>query len=233
MKFALQNPTSQKYEYVDVDVEYSQCEYVYLYKYVYVSCTYQKERQPETQQNEEGQSRKICTLRKEKARRGNSRSWVQSEDCCCCCCCRARVAMAASTLKCGACSFVDAVVVKNAAASLRPSAAAAPAVSQVGSVAGAGGPPVWKSSSWAGVSLVARPSGEKKKMVKYVKRTVVSQAVSIETEKEVEHLNIAEDVTQVHLRFLLILFFLDAFGLLLLLVFCLFHNSERRQNSRL
>lgn len=141
--------------------------------------------------------------------------------------------MAASTLKCGACSFVDAVVVKNAAASLRPSAAAAPVVSQVGSVAGAGGPPVWKSSSWAGVSLVARPSGEKKKMVKYVKRTVVSQAVSIETEKEVEHLNIAEDVTQVHLRFLLILFFLDAFGLLLLLVFCLFHNSERRQNSRL
>jgi cysteine synthase A len=104
--------------------------------------------------------------------------------------------MAASTLKCGACSFVDAVVVKNAAASLRPSAAAAPVVSQVGSVAGAGGPPVWKSSSWAGVSLVARPSGEKKKMVKYVKRTVVSQAVSIETEKEVEHLNIAEDVTQ-------------------------------------
>ncbi|CAK9213394.1 unnamed protein product [Sphagnum jensenii] len=55
---------------------------------------------------------------------------------------------------------------------------------------------LWKSSSWAGVSLVARPSGEKKKMVKYVKRTVVSQAVSIETEKEVEHLNIAEDVTQ-------------------------------------
>jgi cysteine synthase A len=104
--------------------------------------------------------------------------------------------MAANTLKCGACSFVDAVVVKNAAASLRPSAAAV--VSQVGSVAGAGGPPVWKSSSWAGVSLVARPSGEKKnkKMVKYVKRTVVSQAVSIETEKEVEHLNIAEDVTQ-------------------------------------
>jgi hypothetical protein len=115
--------------------------------------------------------------------------------------------MAANTLKCGACSFVDAVVVKNAAASLRPSAAAAPVVSQVGSVAGAGGPPVWKSSSWAGVSLVARPSGEKKKMVKYVKRTVVSQAVSIETEKEVEHLNIAEDVTQVHLRFLLLFFF--------------------------
>ncbi len=110
--------------------------------------------------------------------------------------------MAANTLKCGACSFVDAVVVKNAAASLRPSAAAV--VSQVGSVAGAGGPPVWKSSSWAGVSLVARPSGEKKnkKMVKYVKRTVVSQAVSIETEKEVEHLNIAEDVTQVLIRFL-------------------------------
>jgi hypothetical protein len=133
--------------------------------------------------------------------------------------------MAASTLKCGACSFVDAAVVKNAAASLRPSAAAAaPVVSQVGSVAGAGGPPVWKSSSWAGVSLVARPSGEKKKMVKYVKRTVVSQAVSIETEKEVEHLNIAEDVTQVHLRFLLF-FFLDAFGLLLFLVFCLFLNS--------
>lgn len=113
--------------------------------------------------------------------------------------------MAASTLKCGACGFVDAAVVTNAAASLRPSAlAAAPVVSQVGSVAGAGGSPVWKSSSWAGVSLVARPSGEKKKrqMVKYVKRTVVSQAVSIETEKEVEHLNIAEDVTQVHLRFL-------------------------------
>jgi hypothetical protein len=115
--------------------------------------------------------------------------------------------MAANTLKCGACSFVDAVVVKNAAASLRPSAAAAPVVSQVGSVAGAGGPPVWKSSSWAGVSLVASPSGEKKRMVKYVKRTVVSQAVSIETEKEVEHLNIAEDVTQVHLRFLLLSLF--------------------------
>jgi hypothetical protein len=116
--------------------------------------------------------------------------------------------MAASTLKCGACSFVDAVVVKNAAASLRPLAAVAPVVSQVGSVAGAGGPPAWKSSSWAGVSLVARPSGEKKKkkMVKYLKRTVVSQAVSIETEKEVEHLNIAEDVTQVHLRFLLFFF---------------------------
>ncbi len=139
--------------------------------------------------------------------------------------------MAASTLKCGACTFVDAVVVEKAAASLKASsAAAAPVVSQVGSVAG---PPVWKSSSWAGVSLVARRSGEKKKqMVKYVKRTVVSQAVSIETEKEVEHLNIAEDVTQVHLRFLPF-FFLDAFGLLLLLVFCLFLNSERRQKFQI
>ncbi len=169
--------------------------------------------------------------RKVRARRGESRSWVQRQDCCCCCC-WARVAMAASTLKCGACSFVDAVVVKNASASLRPSAAAAaPVVSQVGSVAGVGGSPVWKSTSWAGVSLVARPSGEekkKKKMVKYVKRTVVSQAVSIETEKEVEHLNIAEDVTQVHIRFLFFFFFLDAFGLLLLLVFCLFLTSERR-----
>jgi transposase-like protein len=48
MKFSLQNPTSQKYEYVGVDIEYNQCEYVYLYKYVYVSCTYKKERQPET-----------------------------------------------------------------------------------------------------------------------------------------------------------------------------------------
>lgn len=233
MKFALQNPTSQKYEYVGVDIEYNQCTSMYI---CISMCTYHVRIKRETTRDtteRRGTVAKICTLRKEKARRGNSRSWVQSEDCCCCCCSRARVAMAASTLKCGACSFVDAVVVKNAAASLRPSAAAAPVVSQVGSVAGAGGPPVWKSSSWAGVSLVARPSGEKKKMVKYVKRTVVSQAVSIETEKEVEHLNIAEDVTQVHLRFLLILLFLDAFGLLLLLVFCLFHNSERRQNSRL
>jgi hypothetical protein len=141
--------------------------------------------------------------------------------------------MAASTLKCGACSFVDAAVVKNAAASLRPSAAAAaPVVSQVGSVAGAGGPPVWKSSSWAGVSLVARPSGEKKKMVKYVKRTVVSQAVSIETEKEVEHLNIAEDVTQVHLRFLLF-FLLVPLGYCYFWFFVCFSTPREDKNSRL
>jgi hypothetical protein len=36
------------------------------------------------------------------------------------------------------------------------------------------------------------------KMANYVKRSVVNQAVSVETDKEVEyHLNIAEDVTQV------------------------------------
>jgi hypothetical protein len=35
-------------------------------------------------------------------------------------------------------------------------------------------------------------------MANYVKRSVVNQAVSVETDKEVEyHLNIAEDVTQV------------------------------------
>jgi hypothetical protein len=35
-------------------------------------------------------------------------------------------------------------------------------------------------------------------MAKYVKRSVVNQAVSVETDKEVEyHLNIAKDVTQV------------------------------------
>jgi hypothetical protein len=143
--------------------------------------------------------------------------------------------MAASTLKCGACSFVDATVVKNAAASLKPSAvAAAPVVSQVGSVAGAGGPPVWKSSSWAGVSLVARPSGEKKKkMVKYVKRTVVSQAVSIETEKEVEHLNIAEDVTQVHLRFLPFFFSLMPLGYCYCWFFVCFSTPREDKNSRL
>ncbi len=144
--------------------------------------------------------------------------------------------MAASTLKCGACSFVDAVVVKNAAASLRPSAAvAAPVVSQVGSVSGVGGSPVWKSSSWAGVSLVARPSGEtkKKNMVKYVKRTVVSQAVSIETEKEVEHLNIAEDVTQVHIRFLFFSFFLMPLGYCYCWFFVCFSTPRDDKNSSL
>jgi hypothetical protein len=66
----------------------------------------------------------------------------------------------------------------------------------------------WKSSSsswcWIGYSRrvsssssssSSSPSG---KMAKYVKRAVVNQAVSVETDKEVEyHLNIAEDVTQV------------------------------------
>jgi hypothetical protein len=62
----------------------------------------------------------------------------------------------------------------------------------------------WKSSSscWIGCSRrvsssssFSSPSG---KMAKYVKRAVVNQAVSVETDKEVEyHLNIAEDVTQV------------------------------------
>ncbi len=62
----------------------------------------------------------------------------------------------------------------------------------------------WKSSSssWRGYSRrVSSPSSSSSssgKMAKYVKRSVVNQAVSAETDKEVEyHLNIAEDVTQV------------------------------------
>jgi cysteine synthase A len=52
------------------------------------------------------------------------------------------------------------------------------------------------SSSWIGYSRrVSSPSS--RKMANYVKRSVVNQAVSVETDKEVEyHLNIAEDVTQ-------------------------------------
>ncbi len=63
----------------------------------------------------------------------------------------------------------------------------------------------WKSSSssWIGYSRrVSSPSSSSSsssgKMAKYVKRSVVNQAVSVETDKEVEyHLNIAKDVTQV------------------------------------
>jgi hypothetical protein len=65
----------------------------------------------------------------------------------------------------------------------------------------------WKSSSsWIGYSRrVSSPSSfssssssSSGKMAKYVKRSVVNQAVSVETDKEVEfHVNIAEDVTQV------------------------------------
>jgi hypothetical protein len=62
----------------------------------------------------------------------------------------------------------------------------------------------WKSSSsssWIGYSRRASSSSSSSssgKMAKYVKRSVVNQAVSVETDKEVEyHLNIAEDVTQV------------------------------------
>ncbi|CAK9203651.1 unnamed protein product [Sphagnum troendelagicum] len=56
------------------------------------------------------------------------------------------------------------------------------------------------SSSWIGYSRrVSSPSSSSfsGKMANYVKRSVVNQAVSVETDKEVEyHLNIAEDVTQ-------------------------------------
>jgi len=59
------------------------------------------------------------------------------------------------------------------------------------------------SSSSIGYSRrVSSPSSSSSsssgKMANYVKRSVVNQAVSVETDKEVEyHLNIAEDVTQV------------------------------------
>jgi hypothetical protein len=55
------------------------------------------------------------------------------------------------------------------------------------------------SSSSIGYSRrVSSPSSSSSgKMAIYVKRSVVNQAVSVETDKEIEyHLNIAEDVTQ-------------------------------------
>ncbi len=64
----------------------------------------------------------------------------------------------------------------------------------------------WKSSSSSCIGYsrrVSSPSSSSSssssgKMAKYVKRSVVNQAVSVETDKEVEyHLNIAKDVTQV------------------------------------
>jgi hypothetical protein len=101
----------------------------------------------------------------------------------------------ASILKCSA-IYVD--VAKNAAG--------VPVRTRTTAVAGGSScAAAWKSSSsssWIGysrrVSSSSSSSSSSGKMAKYVKRSVVNQAVSVETDKEVEyHLNIAEDVTQV------------------------------------